>query len=63
MTRNAQGATGLEHIFAAISTGVDEAGSERALLFLARLVLLLSTELQDHERVLALISGAGLKRG
>ena len=58
MNRRPEGATGLERIFAAIGTGVDEAGPERAPLFLARLALLLSVELKDEERVLALISGA-----
>lgn len=58
MNRRPEGATGLERIFAAISTKIDEAGPERAPLFLARLALLLSIELEDEERALALISGA-----
>jgi len=60
MTQLAEGATGLERIFAAIGTGIDEAGPERAPLFLARLALLLSTALRDDERALALISSAAV---
>lgn len=58
MNRRPEGATGLERIFAAISTGIDDAGPERAPLFLARLALLLSVELGDEERALTLISCA-----
>ncbi len=60
MTLLAEGATALERIFAAIGTGIDEAGPKRAPLFLARLALLLSTELQDDERALTLISEAAV---
>lgn len=60
MTLLAKGATGLEQIFAAIGTGIDDAGPNRAPLFLARLALLLSTELQDDERALTLISEAAV---
>lgn len=58
MNRRPDGATGLERIFAAISTRIDDAGPERSPLFLARLALLLSVELADEERALALIAGA-----
>ena len=60
MTLLAEGTTGLERIFAAIGTGIDEAGPNRAPLFLARLALLLSTELQDDERALTLIFEAAV---
>lgn len=60
MTLLAESATGLERIFAAIGTGIDDAGHKRAPLFLARLTLLLATELQDDERTLTLISEAAV---
>lgn len=60
MSCHPEGATGLERIFAAMCAGIDGAGPERAPLFLARLALLLSVELQDDERALALISDAAL---
>ncbi len=60
MTLLAEGATDLERIFAAIGNGIDDAGPKYAPLFLARLALLLATELQDDERALTLISKAAV---
>jgi len=45
---------------AIVGAGVDVAGPDCTLLFLARLALRLATELNDRLRALSLISGAAL---
>lgn len=49
----------LEVVYEALATAIDAAGTDRADLFLARLSLLMAHELDDAERVLALIESAG----
>ncbi|MGH7050801.1 MAG: FAD-dependent monooxygenase [Acetobacteraceae bacterium] len=55
---NGLGEAGLERVFEAISRGVDAAGEAGASQFLARLALMLSQEIGDAGRVLALIGTA-----
>jgi 3-(3-hydroxy-phenyl)propionate hydroxylase len=54
----ALGQEGLEHVFAAVSHGIDAAGGAVSAPFLARLALLLAEAVGDADRVLAAVNAA-----
>ena len=48
----------LERVYETVATGIDAVGSDNAEVFLAKLVLLLSQEIGDADRVLVLVAEA-----